>query len=148
MPLAEQSQNKFIMNILAHVLAAVSALVMGFIWYNPKTFGNAWMRGVGMTEEKMASGNMALRYGLAFLLALLFSAFVTAFGGGHPEDALSQWQHFAYHGGQLGLLMATPVLVIISLFEKLDFKTIAINAGYWIVTLTAMGAIIGAMWQG
>jgi len=29
--------------------------------------------------------------------------------------------------------------------EQLNFKTIAINVGYWIVTLTAMGAIIGAM---
>lgn len=134
--------------ILAQVLAAVSALVMGFIWYHPKTFGNAWMQGVGMTEEKMASGNMALRYGLAFLLALVFSLFVTSFGGGHAEEVLPHWQHFAYHGGQIGLLMATPVLVIISLFEKLDFKTIAINAGYWVVTLIVMGAILGSMWQG
>ena len=134
--------------ILAQLLAAASALVMGFLWYNPKTFGNAWMRGVGMTEEKMASGNMALRYGLTFLLAFIFSLFVTSFGGGHPEDVLPHWQHFAYHGGQIGLFMATPVMVIISLFEKLDFKTIAINAGYWIVTLTVMGAILGAMWQG
>jgi len=37
---------------------------------------------------------------------------------------------------------------IVSLFERLDFKTIAINAGYWIVTLTAMGAILGAMGPG
>jgi len=134
--------------ILGQVLAAVAALVMGFIWYNPKTFGNAWMRGVGMTEAKMASGNMALRYGLVFLLALMISTFVTSFGGGHAEEVLPPWQHFAYHGSQIGLFMATPVMVIISLFEKLDFKTIAINAGYWVVTLTAMGAIIGSMWQG
>ena len=136
------------MSILAQILAAASALVIGFIWYHPKTFGNAWMRGVGMTEEKMGGGNMALRYGLTFLLAFIFSIFVMTFGGGHAEEILPPWQHFAYHGSQLGLFMATPVMVIISLFEKLDFKTIAINSGYWIVTLTAMGAIIGAMWHG
>lgn len=136
------------MNILAQVLAAASSLLIGFLWYNPKTFGNAWMRGVGMTEEKMASGNMALRYGLAFLLALVISLFVAAFGGGHAEEVLPPWQHFAYHGGQLALLVVGPILVIISLFEQLDFKTIAINVGYWVATLSAMGAIIGGMGPG
>lgn len=136
------------MNILAQVLAAASALLVGFLWYHPKTFGNAWMRGVGMTEEKMASGNMALRYGLAFALAFLFSLFVAYFGSSHEEKVLTRFQHLTFHGGQLALVMAMPILVIISLFEKLDFKTIAINVGYWIVTLTAMGAIIGAMSPG
>lgn len=132
------------MNILAHVLAAVSAMVVGFIWYNPKTFGNAWMRGVGMTEEKMASGNMGLRYGLAILMALILSVFVAFVGGGHPEEVLPRWQHFTYHGVQLAIMMVMPIMVIVSLFEQLDFKTIAINVSYWIVTLAAMGAILGA----
>jgi len=109
------------MNILAHVLAAASALMIGFIWYHPKTFGSAWMRGVGMTEEKMASGNMALRYGLAFLLAFLFSLFVAYFGSSHEEKVLSRFQYFTFHGGQLGLVFATPILVIVSY----PFKT------YW-----------------
>lgn len=133
------------MNILAHILAALSAMVVGFLWYNPKTFGNAWMRGVGMTEEKMASGNMALRYGLAILMAFILSIFVGFIGGGHPEEVLPRWQHFAFHGGQIALVMVAPMLIIISLFEQHDFKTILINAGYWVVTLAAMGAIIGAM---
>lgn len=133
------------MNVLAQVLAAVSSMVIGFIWYNPKTFGNAWMRGVGMTEEKMASGNMAVRYGLAILMAFIISVFVGFVGGGHTEEVLPRWQHFAYHGGQLALVMVAPILVIVSLFEQLDFKTILINVSYWVVTLTAMGAIIGAM---
>lgn len=133
------------MNIVAHLLAGVAAMVIGFLWYNPKLFGNAWMRGVGMTEERMASGNMALRYGLMFLMALILSVFVAFFGGGHEEKVLSRFQHFAFHGAQLGGVVVMPILVIISLFEQVDFKTIAINVGYWIVTLAVMGAIIGAM---
>ena len=133
------------MNIVAHLLAGVAALIIGFLWYHPKTFGNAWMRGVGMTDEKMGSGNMALRYGLTFLMALVISVFVAFFAGGHEEKVLSRLQHFAYHGAQLGGVVVMPIMVIISLFEQLNFKTIAINVGYWIVTLAAMGAIIGAM---
>jgi len=133
------------MNWIAHLLAAVAAFGIGFLWYHPKTFGNAWMRGVGMTNEKMAEGNMALRYGLVFLMALILTVFVAFFGGGHEEKVLSRTEHFAFHGAQLAGVVVMPILVIISLFEQLNFKTIAINVGYWIVTLTVMGAIIGAM---
>ena len=46
-------------NFLAIIAAAISALVVGFIWYNPKVFGNAWMQAAGMSEEKIKGGNMA-----------------------------------------------------------------------------------------
>lgn len=38
-------------NPLAILVAGVSALVVGFVWYNPKVFGNAWMKAAGMTDE-------------------------------------------------------------------------------------------------
>ena len=47
------------MNPLSLLVAAVSALVVGFIWYNPKVFGNAWMKAAGMTDEQVKGGNMA-----------------------------------------------------------------------------------------
>ena len=47
-------------NPIAIPVAAVAALVIGSIWYNPKIgFGNMWMRASGMTEEKMKSGHHA-----------------------------------------------------------------------------------------
>ena len=130
---------------LPHLIAGVAALFIGFLWYHPKTFGSAWMSGVGMTEEKMGSGNMALRYGLTFLMAMLISVFVSFFASGHEEKVLTRLQHFAFHGAQLGGVVVMPIVVIISLFEQLNFKTIAINVGYWILTLSVMGAIIGGM---
>ena len=47
------------LNFPAILVAAVSALIVGFIWYNPKVFGNAWMQAAGMTEEQAKGGNMA-----------------------------------------------------------------------------------------
>lgn len=132
------------MNWLGYILAAISTLVIGFIWYHPKTFGTTWMRSVGMTEEKMASANMGLTYGLALFMALMVAMFLASFGGGHLEEKLSELQHYAFHGVQLGLVVAVPIIVTNALFEMMDFKTIAINAGYWVVTLGVMGAIIGA----
>ena len=37
-------------NWIAVAVSAASTLVIGFVWYNPKVFGKAWMESVGMTE--------------------------------------------------------------------------------------------------
>ena len=52
-------------NVLAILVSAIVPLVLGFLWYNPILFGNAWMRESGMTEEKMKSGNMAVIFGVS-----------------------------------------------------------------------------------
>lgn len=38
-------------NYLAVVFCVVVAYIIGFIWYNPKTFGTAWMKMVGLTMK-------------------------------------------------------------------------------------------------
>ena len=41
-------------------LAALIPMVVAMVWYNPKVFGNAWMKAAGMTEEKAKGANMFL----------------------------------------------------------------------------------------
>lgn len=62
-----------LINPYAIVLAALSALVTGFIWYNPKVFGTAWMHAAGMTKEKLKAGNMVKIFGLAVLFAFMLA---------------------------------------------------------------------------
>lgn len=68
------------MNWMVIALAALIPLVMGFIWYNPKVVGNAWMKSAGMTEDKMKGGNMALifilTYVFSFMVALILNPVV------------------------------------------------------------------------
>ena len=40
-------------NMLVVALAALVPLVMGFLYYNPKVFGNAWMKAAGVTQEQI-----------------------------------------------------------------------------------------------
>ena len=61
------------MNWIAVIVAALIPMVIGFIWYNPKLFGNAWMKAAGMTEEKMKGGNMPVIFGVSFILSLLLA---------------------------------------------------------------------------
>lgn len=161
-------------NFIAVLIAAIIPMVMGFIWYNPKVFGTAWMAASGMTPEKAKQSNMAVVFGVSFLMSLLL-AFSIQFMVIHqyhvtslffklpiddvnsPEGALyhqimdllgSSWRtfkHGALHGFIGGLFIALPIMCTNALFEGKGFKYIMINAGYWIVTMMIMGGIISAM---
>lgn len=154
-------------NFLAVLAAAIVPIIIGFVWYNPKTFGNVWMREAEMTEAKMKSGNMALIFILSFIFSILLSMIVMslsvhqtgAFGmvGGQVTDeilpsfaafmadygtAFRTFKHGAFHGTTAGLFFAFPLIAINGMFERKSWKYIFINAGYWTVTLAIMGAII------
>lgn len=60
-------------NFLALIVTALVPMLLGFIWYNPKVFGKAWMTAAGMTDEKVKGGNMALIFGLSFLFSLMLA---------------------------------------------------------------------------
>lgn len=153
-------------NFLAILTASVSALVVGFVWYNPNVFGNAWMKAAGMSEEQVKGGNMAKIFGLALLFAIMLAFALQgitihqmgAFSmvGGDIENALPSYQafmddygdafrtfkHGALHGALAGIFIALPILGTNALFERKGAKYIFINSGYWIVTLAIMGGII------
>jgi hypothetical protein len=52
------------------------------------------------------------------------------------------FKHGALHGTILGVFTILPVIATSAMFERKGFKYIAINAGYWIVSLAIMGAIV------
>jgi hypothetical protein len=156
-------------NFLAILLAALSTLVVGFIWYNPKVFGGIWMRESGMTEEKMKGANMAMIFGLsvvyAFFISFLLQAIVihqfSALGmvGGDPTgakpsyaafmadygDAYRTFKHGAFHGTLTGIFLVLPVLGTNALYERRSFKYVLVTSGFWIVAFAIMGGIVCAM---
>lgn len=151
-------------NIYAVLVSALVTLVVGFVWYSPKVFGTIWMNETGMTEEKAKQSNMLMVFGLtifySFLLALIMPALVIhqmgvlgVFDGNdkNPDflefmrlhgDVYRTFKHGALHGFMSGLFLALPITAINGLFEQKSWKYILVNAGYWIVSLTIMGAII------
>jgi len=52
------------------------------------------------------------------------------------------FKHGALHGGILAVFTILPIIATSAMFERKGFKYIAINAGYWFVSLILMGAII------
>jgi hypothetical protein len=159
------------MNFIVLFLAALVPMIIGFVWYGP-LFGNAWMKEMGFTKESLEGTNMVKTLVICYVLSVLIAmalmqmvihqmgTFSTLAGDpGFAEqtgesyvyfqdfvakyaDRFRTFKHGAFHGVLYGLFLATPILSIIALFEKKSFKYVAINAGYWIVTLAIMGGII------
>ena len=134
---------------VASAIAAVIPMIVGFLWYNPKTFESAWMDTIGMTKEKMESGNMLVTLGvsllMAFLLTLPLAFFVNhpAANGGDPSS--DTFGHGAFHGVFMTILIVLPIIGTKALFEQRSFKYVLINVGYWMVTLALMGGILDAL---
>jgi hypothetical protein len=159
-------------NLLIVVLAALIPMVVGFLYYNPKLLGTAWMKESGMTEEMVQGGNMVKMLLISFICAFLFSAFLFSFVV-HQTDVYSLYQgeagigvegsavmnridtlmlefgdrfrtfgHGSFHGVLIGLLFVTPILGTVAIFERKSFKYVAINGGYWIITLALMGGVL------
>lgn len=131
-------------NWLAVIAAVLSAFAVGFAWYGP-LFSKAWMVEAGMTEEKIAQGNMARTFGFALLFQFVMAFCLAMFFFGNP-DAADQVNAGtgAFYGFLTGFGWVAMAIGVNALFEQRSFRYIAINGGYWVVVFTLMGLILGA----
>jgi hypothetical protein len=124
-------------NYLAVGLAALSAFVLGGLWYS-LLFARQWAALTGQSEEKLKSGNPAIVFGGAFLLNLI-AAFVLAMFIGPMGIKFGTLAGLA-----VGLCWIATSLGVNYLFERRPLGLWLINGGYFTLQFIAMGAIIGA----
>ncbi len=134
--------NEIIMNInyLAVLVAALSAFLIGGLWYGP-LFGKAWQKEIALSDEEIKKSNPAIIFGGSFILTFI-SAFNLAFFLG-PKSGLVLG---LISGAMTGLFFVTAFLGVIYLFERKSIKLFFINGGYIFVTFSIMGLIIG-VWK-
>ena len=133
-------------NWLAVVAATLTGFIVGFFWYGP-VLGKAWMRESGMTEEKVAQGNMARTFGVALVFQFVMAFCLAMFFYSDPESAeLINASSGTLYGFLTGFGWVAMAIGVNSLFEQRSFSYMAINGGYWVVVFTLMGLILGA-WQ-
>ena len=126
-------------NWLAILTAAVSAFILGGIWYSPALLGKAWMTENNMTVSDVQTGNKGKIFGWSFILSLIMAANLAMFLNS-PDIGLSMG---IIYGALTGLWIFCGI-AIVALFEYKSARYIFINGGYCFVALTLMGAIIGA----
>lgn len=135
-------------------------------------FGKAWMQAAEITEDKMKGANMAAIFGFTILLSFFMAMIMQLLvihqvhvmsllsnqpDSSDPESQSSQFlkkfvelysdsyrtfKHGAFHGTIGGFMLALPIIGINALFERKGFKYIAVNAGFWILSMALMGGIL------
>ena len=129
------------LNWLAIIVAAISAFVLGGLWYSPLMFVKRWMKETGITEESTKNTSMFKVFGLAFVLSMIASFFLALFIGAEAGAGFG-----AMAGFMAGLGWVFTFMGISYLFESRTLAHFLINSTYSIVSLTIMGLIIG-VWQ-
>lgn len=138
-------------NYLAVLAAAIVSMAIGFFWYSQMAFGKAWMKEKGMdkmsqVEMKKKQKEMGPWYGLTFVTALV-TAYVLA------HIMFLSHNFFQYSEVQTGLSSAfwlwlgfiMPVQLSGQIFGDKNWKLLGIDTGYQLVSILAMGVVIGLM---
>ena len=135
-------------NYIAVLAAAIASMGVGFLWYSPLLVGNQWLAEMGLSKKDMEKGkkNANKMYMLSTLGALVMAYVlyhvvemsVAFYGYSRLQTGLTSafWMW-------LGFVM--PVQMTEVLFGGKSMKLFAINTGYQLASLLAMGIIIGNM---
>lgn len=129
-------------NWIGIVAAAALGLAVGGLWYGP-IFGKVWAAARGLSEEALKEGfNAPMVFGLVALLNL-FSSFIldhVLATYGLPDLNLS-----VMISGGLALGFILPAMAVNYLFSRMTLKLYAIDAGYWLLVYSLMGAVLFAL---
>lgn len=133
-------------NLLAVLVAAISTMVVGFLWYSPLLFAKPWMREMGYDpNDKAKTEEMKKSAGPAYagsMVASLISAFILAlFLHWLRVESL---QYGLLVGLHVWLGFVATVQFTDALFTKKSMTLFAINTGFQFVCYLAMAAILTA----
>lgn len=126
-------------NYLSVLVATLLAFGLGAIWYGKPLFGSSWQKEMGLSDEDIQGGNMALTFGTTFVVAFIAMLFLAIFMS--PEaTALSG----ALHGAIIATVFIATSIATHYLFSQKSLKLFLIDAGYDIVRYALAGAVLGA----
>jgi len=129
------------MNWVAIVAATVVNMVLGSLWFSPMLFQKPW---VAMRVDKNPMSGVAspLLYVITAVGALVSAITLDwIIGLAHASSLLGG----AIIGLYAGLGFVAPAILGDNLFNERPFKLYLIVAGFPVVGLLVMGAIIGAL---
>jgi hypothetical protein len=133
-------------NYWAVLLAAISSMIVGSIWYMPAVFGKMWMRLTAVKMDQKMSSSQAMMYGLTFVASLL-TAYILA----HVAFLSNQFFHHSFLRDTvttafwLWLGFTAARMLTHDLFEGRRKKLTLLNAGHELVTVLVMALIIGLL---
>jgi hypothetical protein len=137
-------------NLLAVLVAAIAAMVVGGVWYGP-LFSKLWMEGMGwdpnnaelMAKMKKSAGPAyAQQFVGALITAFVFAHVLWAFGEALPDMTGPMAGLQGAFWTWLGFIL--PVKYGDKLWSGKKFKYVAIDLGYYLVVLAVTGLILAS----
>ncbi len=130
-------------NYIAVILATLSSMVVGSIWYAEKVFGARWMKLSGMTPEDTQKGfvkALVITLIVSFITALVLAGIATIV--------------FDFYGGSFLIVTILTAIVLWAgftaarfithdLFDRRPAGLTVLNIAHELVTLVVMALIIG-----
>lgn len=130
-------------NIWAVLLATLSTMVVGSIWYTPKVFGNRWMKLTGVEPGETADA-------VGPIIITVVVSFITSYALAMLATLAHEFNGGSYLGNTLlvGLIawagFTAARFITHDAFEGRPTPLTTLNIGNELVTLLVMALIIGA----
>jgi Protein of unknown function (DUF1761) len=130
-------------NLLAILVAAVVAFLLGGLWYSPLLFARQWMAAHAHSPEDVArmKADAPRAYGISFVAFLVMAAILQLVLN---HLGANNWRSGALWAAHLWLGFAVTIGLMANVYSGKRFSVFAIDAGYQLVYLLVMGAILGA----
>jgi hypothetical protein len=116
------------------IVAAVVQIVLGYVWYMPMVFGKRWEAATGKTLPVGSPPPMTVVF-------MVVSALLAAIGMGLWFDTASL-TNGVVSGFLVWLYFVVPATAGVVFFEGRSWMGWGVAAGYWLVGLMLMGAIV------
>lgn len=132
-------------NVWAVLLSAIASMAIGSVWYARPVLGNAWIR-LAKVNEKQMKAQAAKALAVAFVLSLLM-AYVLA----HLAYLANSFFHHSFMQDAVSTAFWVWLGIAFSrtathdAFEHRPFKLTLMNVSNMLVTMLAMGVIIGLL---
>lgn len=132
------------LNWLAVVLATLSTMVVGTIWYTPKVFGAKWEKLARIDKKNMANPTVAIGTTLvvsfitAYVLAHVSYLSNSFFGNSFLHDAVTTafWMWLGFTAARI---------ITHDAFENRPRQLTLLTVSHELVTFLVMGVIIGLL---
>lgn len=130
-------------NWLAILAAGIINMIVGSLWYSPLLFLKPWMATLPKKDKENKNVNMGKIYGIMFVGALVMAYVMAMFTKVSNTTMIDTG---ALLGFWIWLGFVVPVQLGGVLFEERPWKWFAITAGYYLVVLILIGALL-SVWK-
>ena len=127
------------LNLWAVLAAAISAFLVGGLWYSPVLFGSLWKKANRFPSDEVPAAT-GKTFAVSFLLSLVMAFNLAMF----LNDGKTTLVWGATAGFLAGFGWVAMGIGVVSLFERRPWTYVIVNGGYLTTALVLMGAILGA----